>query len=110
MCYTDGVFRSFLRMQLLSPSRVGGLITHLPSFVRVFYRLMTDPRVSMLAKLVPPLGLLMLFTPPALELDFIPIVGELDWLLVIYVTLKVFLWLCPPEVVREHVLRVGRGA
>ncbi len=97
-------------MQLLSPGRVGGFITHLPSFVRVFYRLMIDSRVSMLAKLVPPLGLLLLFTPPALELDFIPIAGELDWLLVIYITLKVFLWLCPPDVVREHVARVGRGA
>jgi len=104
------MFRSFLRMQLLSPSRVGGFITHLPSFARVFYRLMLDPRVSLLAKLVPPLGLLLLFTPPALELDFVPIIGELDWLVVIYITLKVFLWLCPPEVVREHVSRVAHGA
>jgi hypothetical protein len=97
-------------MQLLSPSRVGGFITHLPSFVRMFYRLMMDPRVSLLAKLVPPLGLMLLMTPPALELDFVPIVGELDWLLVIFITLRVFLWLCPPEVVREHVTRIGRGA
>jgi hypothetical protein len=97
-------------MQLLSPNRVTGFITHLPGFARVFYRLMTDPRVSLLAKLVPLLGLLLMVTPPALELDFVPIVGELDWLLVIYTTLKVFLWLCPPEVVREHVAQVGRGA
>jgi len=97
-------------MQLLSPSRLGGLITHLPSFVRVFYRLMTDRRVSPIAKLVPLLGLLLLFTPPALELDFVPIVGELDWLLVTIISLKVFIWLCPPEIVREHVARVARGA
>ena len=103
------MLRSFLRMQLLNPNRVGGFITHLPSFIRVFYRLMTDSRVSVLAKLVPLFGILMLLTPPALELDFIPIVGELDWLLVIYISLKVFLWLCPPEVVREHVARIGRG-
>jgi len=97
-------------MQLLSPRRVGGFVTHLPSFVRVFYRLMNDPRVSPLAKLVPPLGLLLLFTPPALELDFVPLVGELDWLLMIFITLKVFLWLCPSEVVREHVARVAHRA
>jgi hypothetical protein len=97
-------------MQLLSPSRLGGLITHLPSFMRVFYRLMTDRRVSPLAKLVPLLGLLLLFTPPALELDFIPIIGELDWLLVLLISLKVFIWLCPSEIVREHVARVARGA
>jgi hypothetical protein len=97
-------------MQLLSPARLGGFITHLPSFVRVFYRLMTDRRVSVIAKLVPFLGLLLLFTPPALELDFVPLVGELDWLLVTVISLKVFIWLCPPEVVREHVARVARGA
>jgi hypothetical protein len=97
-------------MQLLSPSRIGGFLMHLPSFVRVFYRLMTDPRVSFIAKLVPPLGLLLLFTPPALELDFVPFIGELDWLLVILITLKIFVWMCPSEVVREHVARVGRRA
>jgi hypothetical protein len=97
-------------MQLLSPSRLGGLIMHLPSFMRVFYRLMIDPRVSPIAKLVPPLGVLLLFTPPALELDFVPLVGELDWLLVIFITLKVFIWLCPAEVVREHVAQIARRA
>jgi hypothetical protein len=97
-------------MQLLSPSRLGGFIMHLPSFMRVFYRLMIDPRVSPIAKLVPPLGVLLLFTPPALELDFVPLVGELDWLLVIFITLKVFIWLCPADVVREHVAQVARRA
>jgi hypothetical protein len=97
-------------MQLLSPSRVGGFIAHLPSFVRVFFRLMADPRVSPIAKLVPVLGLLMLLSPPALELDFVPFVGELDCLLVIYFSLQIFIWLCPPEVVREHVARIAHGA
>ena len=97
-------------MQLLSPSRVGGFFAHLPNFVRLFYRLMTDRRVSPLAKLVPLLGVLLLLTPPALELDFIPLVGELDWLLVIVISLKVFIWLCPPEVVREHVARIAHRA
>ena len=103
------MFRSFVRMQLLNPARVGGVITHLPRFIRVFYRLMTDRRVSLLAKLVPWVGLLILITPPALELDLIPIIGELDWLLVGYVTLKLFIWLCPPDVVREHVSQISRG-
>jgi hypothetical protein len=83
---------------------------YLPRFVRVFYRLMADRRVSILAKLVPLLGLLLLITPPALELDFVPLIGELDWLLVGYITLKIFIWLCPPEVVREHVTQVARGS
>ena len=103
------MFGSFLRMQLLNPRRVRGMVLYLPHFVRVFWRLMGDRRVSMLAKLVPPLGLLLLITPPALELDFVPIIGELDWLLVGYLTLKLFIWMCPPDVVREHVAQVARG-
>jgi len=97
-------------MQFLSPTHVGGFVMYLPQFVRVFYRLMRDRRVSLLAKAVPILGLLMLLTPPALELDLIPIVGELDWLLVGYLSLKLFIWLCPRDVVREHVAQVARGA
>ncbi|MGH8012641.1 MAG: hypothetical protein ACREQ4_09095, partial [Candidatus Binataceae bacterium] len=85
-------------------------VIYLPQFLRVFYRLMLDRRVSILAKMVPFMGLLLLITPPALELDLIPIVGELDWLLVGYLCLKLFLWLCPPDVVREHVAQVARGA
>jgi hypothetical protein len=104
------VFRSFLRMQLLNPLRVRGVIAHLPQFVRVFWRLMGDRRVSLLAKAIPPLGILLLITPPALELDFVPIIGELDWVLVIYLSLKLFIWMCPPDVVREHVAQIARGA
>jgi hypothetical protein len=70
---------------------------------------MKDERVPMLAKLVPWMGALLMVTPPALELDMIPIVGELDWLVIAYLTLKVFIWLCPPDVVREHVSQIGRG-
>ena len=103
------MFRSFLRTQLLNPLRVRGILAYMPQFVRVFWRLMNDRRVSILAKLVPPLGILLLITPPALELDFIPIIGELDWILVIYLTLKLFIWMCPPDVVREHVAQIARG-
>jgi hypothetical protein len=59
--------------------------------------------------MVPVMGVLLMLTPPALELDMIPIVGELDWILIGYITLKVFIWLCPADVVREHVSQIARG-
>jgi hypothetical protein len=96
-------------MQLLNPLRVRGMLAYMPQFFRVFWRLMNDRRVSFLAKIVPPLGLLLLITPPAVELDLVPIIGELDWLLVGYLSLKLFIWMCPPDVVREHVAQVARG-
>ncbi len=98
-----------LRMQFLSPMQLSRLVIFLPQFVRLFYRLITDERVPMLAKMVPWMGLLLMLTPPALELDMIPIIGELDWILIGYLSLKVFIWLCPPDVVREHVSQIGRG-
>jgi len=103
------MFRSMLRMQFLGPMQLSRLVMFLPQFVRLFYRLITDERVPMLAKMVPWMGLLLMLTPPALELDMIPIVGELDWILIAYLSLKVFIWLCPPDVVREHVSLIDRG-
>jgi len=103
------MFRSVLRTQLLGPLQMSRLLMFLPQFVRLFYRLMADERVPVLAKMVPAVGLLLMVTPPALELDMIPIVGEIDWLLIAYLFLKVFVWLCPPDVVREHVSQIGRG-
>jgi hypothetical protein len=94
---------------MLNPARVGGMITHLPQFIRVFYRLMRDERVSVFAKAVPFLILFLMFTPPAIELDFIPILGEVDWLLASFIALKLFVWLCPPDVVRQHVGQIARG-
>jgi hypothetical protein len=103
------MFSKILRMQFLGPMQVGRLVMYLPQFVRLFYRLIIDERVPLLAKMVPAMGLLLMVTPPALELDMIPIIGELDWLLIGYLALKVFIWLCPPDVVREHVSQIGRG-
>jgi hypothetical protein len=96
-------------MQLMGPLQMRGLIMFLPQFVRVFYRLTRDERVSVLAKAVPLLGVLALISLPLLELGFIPIIGELDWILVGFICFKIFIWLCPPDVVREHVSNVARG-
>jgi len=65
--------------------------------------------LALVAKLVPVLRLPLLLTPPATELDLIPVVGQLDWLLVGYLSLQLFIWLCPIDVVREHVTRMARG-
>jgi len=103
------MFGKILRMQMLTPTRIGGMVTHLPKFVRVFYRLMKDERVSLFAKAVPFLILFMMFTPPAIELDFVPGIGEIDWVLAAYIALKLFVWLCPAAVVREHVAQIAHG-
>jgi hypothetical protein len=104
------MLRSFFRMQLLDPLKLRGMILYMPQFARVFWRLMSDDRVAFTTKMIPFLGLIMLLSPPALELDAIPFIGELDWLVIIYFALKLFVWLCPADAVRDHVGRVARGA
>jgi len=51
-----------------------------------------------------------LILPTDLVPDFLPGLGQLDDLAVIAGGLKLFLRLCPPEVVREHVRGVGGGS
>ena len=53
----------------MGPLQMRGLLMFLPQFVRVFWRLMHDTRVSALAKAVPFLGVLALLSPPLLELE-----------------------------------------
>ena len=103
------MFWQFLRMHFLPPLQVSRLVGYLPQFVRVFWRLMKDPRVPLLAKLVPVLALLLMMSPPAIELDLVPILGEIGWLVVGVLAFKILVWLSPPEVVREHVSRIARG-
>lgn len=71
---------------------------------RLILRLMADGRVSFLLKLLP-IGVLAYLISP---LDFIPaaiapIIGTADDIAIVWAGLYLFLELCPPDVVREHV-------
>src|SRR5213078_2355799 len=94
---------------LRNPFKLGEILLHMPQFIRLFYALLTEPRVPMLTKLIPLFGLLMMVSPPILELDVIPLIGEIDNLVIIYFTLELFVWLCTPDVVREHVTRIAHS-
>ena len=85
------------------------LLRHLPSFVRLFTWLMKDSRVSLSPKLVV-LGILAYVIVPADFLpDFLIGIGQIDDFMVIVAGLKLFLKLCPPEVVQEHLQSISAG-
>lgn len=107
----EGVIRlgglgKFLR---LGPHRFGAFLLHLPNFLRLFWRLLKDSRVGLLPKLL----LLVILTYVLIPTDFLPDflipLGQLDDLLVIFLGLKGFVRLCPPEAVREHVRTIAAG-
>lgn len=69
---------------------------------RLAVHLLTDPRVPWYAKALLPGLLLYLAMPLDLIPDFIPILGQLDDLLVIAVGGWLFLRLCPKGVIEDH--------
>ena len=70
--------------------------------VRLVWRLIRDPRVLWLLKLIPVGGLLYVFFPFDLILDLAPIIGQLDDAGIILGSLWLFVEMCPPDIVKEH--------
>jgi uncharacterized membrane protein YkvA (DUF1232 family) len=78
------------------------LFHDLPRQIRLAYCLIRDPRVPIAPK-VGVLAALGLVVTPVVNLpEEIPLVGELDSLAVAMVALRVFIAVCPPEVVAEQ--------
>ena len=82
-------------------------LRHLPQFVRLYWRLLRDPRVSIWPKALLVAGVLYVVSPVDLIPDVLPVIGEVDDLVVLIVVCRLFVYLCPPEVVRDHVHRIS---
>ena len=83
------------------------LLRHLPNFVTLYVRLWKDRRVSWPARFVLIAGLVYIISP--FDFDWIPILGQFDDLLVAIAALRGFVWLCPRDVVQEHVAWIDAG-
>ena len=89
----------------------GGMIRDFIMRVKLILRLIRDKRVSPWLKIIPAAGLLYLISPLDLIPDIaLPIVGELDDAAVLWLTNYLFIELCPPEVVQEHVKALTAGS
>ena len=81
----------------------GGLFYEISSRFKLIMRLLGDHRVHPLLKVIPPFTLLYLISPidmiPGIPLDDAGIVG---------LGLYLFVELCPPEVVQEHLDDIQR--
>jgi len=91
-----------------TPLEIVRFIYHLPRLGLLFHRLLMDSRVPFYAKAVPILGLLYLAMPLDIIRDFgRSFFGYIDDLVVLYFSFRIFLDLCPPEVVQEHVEKLS---
>jgi uncharacterized membrane protein YkvA (DUF1232 family) len=89
---------------------MGQLIAYLPSFAKLYWRLFRDRRVSLLPKALLVLLTVYLLSPVDVLPEFVPVIGALDDVVVGLAGLWLFVRLCPPPVVREHVAAIAAEA
>lgn len=86
-----------------------GLLRTLLSQVRLAIRLMREPRVPLLTKALPLLAGLYVISPLDFVPDVLPLLGQLDDLGIMLVTLEVFLRLCPAGALAFHRAAIAQG-
>jgi uncharacterized membrane protein YkvA (DUF1232 family) len=75
------------------------------------FRLMVDPRVPILAKLIALIPIVYVISPIDILPDFIPVLGQLDDISVILLGMRLFESLVPGEIVSQHRAEISaRGA
>ncbi len=102
MALTSGSLPRFL-----FTARAAQVITHLPDFARLYWRLFRDKRVSVIAKSLLVATLAYVIWPLDVIPDFIPVIGEMDDVGIVLSGLWLFIRLCPAEVVRERVREIA---
>ena len=88
-------------------TRVLNVLFHLPNFIRLYWRLLHDRRVSLWPKALLVGALAYVVLPFDLIPDVIPFVGEVDDIVILLAAARWFLAWCPPAVVREHAAAIG---
>lgn len=89
----------------------GGMIRDFVMRVKLILRLIGDRRISLWLKIIPIAGLAYLISPLDIIPDIaLPVIGELDDAAVLWLTNYLFIELCPPEIVQEHVRALTSGA
>lgn len=79
-----------------------GMLAEIIKNAKLVWRLMLDPHVSLGLKMIPPATLLYLLFPIDILPDPILGLGQLDDIALILLGVKLFIALCPQEIVRQH--------
>ncbi|RCK72686.1 MAG: hypothetical protein ANABAC_1220 [Anaerolineae bacterium] len=83
----------------IQPTSSSGFFGELSTRIKLILRLLADGRVNPLIKVLPIASLLYLLVP-----DLAP--GPVDDALIIWLGAYLFVELCPPEVVEEHLKKI----
>lgn len=98
-----GLWKGNSRTQLIK------LAAQLPTYVKLLWGLTKDQRVPVHAKGLLAGALAYVLSPVDLTPDFIPVLGQLDDVVLFLIVWQVFRSQCPPEVWEEHLRRIKLG-
>jgi uncharacterized membrane protein YkvA (DUF1232 family) len=70
--------------------------------IALLWRMFRDPEVPLPPKAILPVLVAYLVMPFDLSPDFVPVLGQLDDVLVIALGLGAFLWLTPRHIIERH--------
>ena len=74
---------------------------------RLAWRLFRDSRVPLLTRFIPPATIAYILSPVDLIPDVLLGVGQLDDIALLFLGVKLFIDLCPQDLVREHLRALG---
>jgi uncharacterized membrane protein YkvA (DUF1232 family) len=89
--------------------RMGRLVIKLPTYARIVWGIVRDPRTPIGLKGMLVAALAYVVFPVDLIPDAIPILGQADDLTILLLVLDVFIQNAPPEVRAEHTTRAKNG-
>jgi uncharacterized membrane protein YkvA (DUF1232 family) len=89
--------------------RIARLVWRLPSYARIIWGLLRDPRTPLPLKALLAAGLTYVVVPLDLIPDAVPILGQADDVTVLLLVLDLFIANAPAEVRAEHVARARNG-
>ncbi len=98
-----GLLTGKSRLQLLK------LAAQLPTYVKLLWGLLKDPRVPAPGKALLAAALAYLISPIDLIPDFIPVIGQIDDMVVFMTVWKAFRSMCPEAIWEEHLRLVKTG-
>ena len=99
------------------PNKITKIIYYLPNFLKLFWRLFRDPKVSWYKKAIPIIGgiiaIAYLLSPVDFIPDFLLFLGQLDDMTVVLLFMVPSIWIfirsCPSDLVKEHARHIGNN-
>lgn len=102
-------FKNLFLYSIRNPNAVMPFIISFPKYVRLYGRLLRDPRVPLWPKMIFIAGIVYAISPIDLIPDFlVPVIGWIDDIIIFVAAARYFIRACPPNIVAEHVEAIQR--